>query len=388
MPNSSGLRRLQLSKAELVYAVWRLIDDQSPYNAGHSLEVAQLSIAIAVELGAPQEVVESVGIAGLLHDVGMVKISNEILDRPGGLTIAEEALLVTHPQDGFEMLMRLGLPAACLKGVLEHHERFNGSGYPNQLKGENISLEGRIIGVVETVVAMQLNDAYRTPPGLEAALAEIEKNAGILYDPRVVASYLRIYGENDLAHHLQPQQPRGRATKDQVMGLLASFAWSSEHALDPRVVVDDQFLLLQDLDERIGPRVLLPLDWKAIKGHLLVGEQALETTLWNVSDQGAALMLPAAATVAAHTFGTLTIIDPSSRQAQSSEVEVRWCETGADASFCGIQLLAGQWPEGGVVHRWLRASDPGAARGEAGLTSPRGAGAAASPDSPAGSPSG
>ena len=168
-------------------------ETRDPYTAGHQRNVSVLSEAIAVEMGLDEETVNSIRMAGLVHDVGKINIPAEILSKPGALGEVEFALIRTHPEVGYEIMKNIELPWRLADMILQHHERMDGSGYPAGLKGEEILLESRILAVADVVEAMSSHRPYRASLGGEAALEEIETNRGRLYDPQVVDACLRLF---------------------------------------------------------------------------------------------------------------------------------------------------------------------------------------------------
>jgi len=134
-------------------------------------------------------------VGSLIHDVGKIRVPSDILSKPGRITKAEFELIKEHPQTGYEVLSKIEFPWSVADIVLQHHERMNGSGYPQGLKGKGILLESRIVGVADVVESMTYHRPYREAPGLDAALDEIRKNKGILYDPEVVDACIRIFLE-------------------------------------------------------------------------------------------------------------------------------------------------------------------------------------------------
>jgi len=172
------------------------IEMRDPHTAGHQQGVARLACAIAQEMGLSQEQIEGIRMAALIHDVGKISVPAEILNKPGSLSDLEYGLIQTHPQVGHAILneaMEFPWPVAQI--VLQHHERMDGSGYPQGLSGEEIILEARILAVADVVEAMASHRPYRPPHGLDKALEEISQNRGILYDPEVVDACLRLFKE-------------------------------------------------------------------------------------------------------------------------------------------------------------------------------------------------
>ena len=168
---------------------------RDPYTAGHQRRVADLACAIATEMGLPQNKIEGIRMAGSIHDIGKLSIPSEILVKPAKPTNIEFSLIKEHPQIGYEMLKDVESSWPLAQIVYQHHERMNGSGYPRNLKGDEILIEARIIAVADVVEAMASHRPYRPTLGIEAALEEIEKNKGILYDDAVADTCLKLFRE-------------------------------------------------------------------------------------------------------------------------------------------------------------------------------------------------
>nr|HPL66480.1 HD-GYP domain-containing protein [Smithellaceae bacterium] len=171
------------------------------YTAGHQKRVADLARSIATEMGLNKDKIEGIRMAGSIHDIGKLAIPSEILAKPTKLTNIEFSLIKEHSQSGYEMLKNVESPWPLAQIVYQHHERMNGSGYPRKLKGEEIIIEARIMAVADVVEAMASHRPYRPGLGLDAALDEIEKNKGIMYDNSVADACLRLFREK--GYHLQ-----------------------------------------------------------------------------------------------------------------------------------------------------------------------------------------
>ncbi len=191
----SALDRAESLLQGAVAAAVRIIEKRDPYVADHSQRVAKLACAIARELGLPQERIEGLRMAAMLHDIGKVAIPAEILAKPGKLSETEFELVQTHPQVAAEILADIDFPWPVQEIIIQHHERLDGSGYPQGLKDGEIMLEARILAVADVVEAMAHHRPYRPALGIEAALAEIERGKGVLYDPDVVDACLRLFRE-------------------------------------------------------------------------------------------------------------------------------------------------------------------------------------------------
>ena len=192
----SNLDKLNKTLKGTVDALSSAVETRDPYTAGHQKEVAKIACAVAEEMGLPEDLIEGLRVASLLHDIGKIKIPAEILSKPAILTDIEYELIKTHPQAGHEILKTISFPWPVGKIVLQHQERMDGSGYPNGLKGDEICLEARILGVVDVVEAMCSHRPYRGALGKERALEEIEKYRGTLYDENVVDACLKLFRED------------------------------------------------------------------------------------------------------------------------------------------------------------------------------------------------
>jgi len=175
-----------------VYSLALAIERRDPYTAGHQKNVANLTVKIAQKLGLDEQKINILFMGGLLHDLGKIGIPAEILTKPGKLTPEEFALIKTHPRVGYEILKDVEFVGPVKEMVLYHHERLDGSGYPEGLKGDLIPMEARILAVADVVDAISSHRPYRPALGLEKAFEEIKKNRGILYDPDVVDACLSI----------------------------------------------------------------------------------------------------------------------------------------------------------------------------------------------------
>jgi putative two-component system response regulator len=187
--------KLQRALEGTVHALVAAIEMRDPYTAGHQQRVAQLACVIATEMGLPEEQIEGLRMAGLIHDIGKMNVPTEILSMPGGLNDLQYGLIKTHPQTGHHILTEIEFPWPLAQIVLQHHERLDGSGYPQGLSGEEIMLEARILAVADVVEAMASHRPYRPPRGLDKALEEISQNKGVLYDPVVVDTCLKLFAE-------------------------------------------------------------------------------------------------------------------------------------------------------------------------------------------------
>jgi HD-GYP domain-containing protein (c-di-GMP phosphodiesterase class II) len=171
---------------------------RDPYTVGHQRRVSQIACTIGREMGLSEERLRNLRVAGMLHDLGKFAIPSDLLSKPGKLTPPEFALIKTHPQVAYNILEPITLPGNTAKIILQHHERLDGSGYPQGLKGEEILLEARILGVADVLEAMCSHRPYRASLGLAETMNELARNQGILYDTAVVDACLKLYGQDDL----------------------------------------------------------------------------------------------------------------------------------------------------------------------------------------------
>ncbi len=188
-------QRLQEAMNATIETMSKIVDTRDPYTAGHQYRVSQLAIRIARELHLKPIQIEGIKIASLIHDIGKIGIPSEILTKPSKLSEIEFSLIKGHSQIGYDILKNIDFPYPIAQIVLQHHERINGSGYPNGLKSDDILLEAKIIGLADVVEAMSSHRPYREALGIDAALEEIIKNKGILYAPEVVDVCIRLFRE-------------------------------------------------------------------------------------------------------------------------------------------------------------------------------------------------
>ncbi len=206
--------RLRQSLIAAVAALASAAEMRDPYTAGHQRRVAALGTAIARRMGLSEDRIQGVFLGCVIHDVGKIRISLEILAKVAPLTPAELALLRTHAQAGFDTVKGIDFPWPIAEMILQHHERLDGSGYPNGLRGEAILLETRILSVADVVEAMRSARPYRAAVGLDRALAEVEHGVGRLYDAAVVAACVALFRQEGFSFDdLGP--PRGTAVSPQ-----------------------------------------------------------------------------------------------------------------------------------------------------------------------------
>jgi len=182
----------------IIHVVSLIIETRDPYTAGHQRIVAGIAQAVGQMMGLPGERIEGIALAATVHDLGKISIPAEILAKPTKLNAFEMNIIRTHPRSGYEILKMVDFPWPIAQIVLQHHERIDGSGYPQGLGARDILLEAKIIGVADVVEAMCAHRPYRPAQGVEKALLHIRQNKGILYDPQVVDACLQYFAEKKI----------------------------------------------------------------------------------------------------------------------------------------------------------------------------------------------
>ncbi|RKX70820.1 hypothetical protein DRP53_03720 [candidate division WOR-3 bacterium] len=181
-----SLDQLRRTIGNTLQAMAKILETRDPFTAGHQIKVAELARKIAQRLGLSEKRIEGIYNAALIHDIGKISVPAEILSRPSKLTKPEFDLVKNHCRIGYEILKGIDFPWPVAEIVLQHHERLDGSGYPQGLKGDRIMLEARILAVADVFEAMTSHRPYRPALTTEAAIDELRRNRGILYDPKVV----------------------------------------------------------------------------------------------------------------------------------------------------------------------------------------------------------
>ena len=190
-----SMEKLRRNLGGTIQAMSMMVETRDPYTAGHQRRVSDLARTIAQEMSLPKESVENIRLAGTIHDMGKISVPAEILSKPSKLTDIEMSLIKDHPQAGYEILKDVDLPYPIADFVLQHHERLDGSGYPQGLKNGQILLEAQIVSVADVVEAIASHRPYRPALGMEVALKEIEKGRGIFYDAEAVDACTILFKE-------------------------------------------------------------------------------------------------------------------------------------------------------------------------------------------------
>jgi len=180
-----------------IQAMAMIVEMRDPYTAGHQRRVTRLACAIAKKMGLSNDQIDGLRLAGLIHDIGKVRVPAEIPTNPDGLSEAEFNMIKMHPLIGYEILKTIEFSWPIAQIVYQHHERINGSGYPSGISGDDIILEARILAVADVVEAMASHRPYRPACGIDKALAEISQKRSVLYDPKVVDTCLQLFEDKE-----------------------------------------------------------------------------------------------------------------------------------------------------------------------------------------------
>ncbi|WP_255532112.1 HD domain-containing phosphohydrolase [Polynucleobacter parvulilacunae] len=198
--------RLSTALRSTIEAMSKTMEWRDPYTAGHQKRVASISMAIGRQLGWSNERIQSIYMAAMVHDIGKMAVPSEILTKPSRLTDLEMQMVQGHVEAGYQILKDIPFPWPIAEMVHQHHERLDGSGYPNGLKGDEICEEARVLAVADTIEAMATHRPYRPAKGLAAALDEIRIEAGTKLDTKVVdAAFKLLNGENELQKIIDTQ---------------------------------------------------------------------------------------------------------------------------------------------------------------------------------------
>jgi putative nucleotidyltransferase with HDIG domain len=195
------LRNLFYNTVEMII---RALQARDPYTSGHSTRVSRYCLLIAEKLKLSTKMKHSIYLAAMLHDIGKIGVSDTLLQRPGKLTRDEMKIVQEHSQLGASMIQVLGEMHPIVPYILHHHEAWDGSGYPDGIKGERIPLISRIIAVADTYDAMTSDRPYRKRRKKEEAIAELKKCSGKKFDPKIVKLFLEILDELSMKQEQEP----------------------------------------------------------------------------------------------------------------------------------------------------------------------------------------
>jgi putative two-component system response regulator len=194
---------IQETLQSTIHAMSQMAESRDPYTAGHQQRVSILACAIARKLSMCEDSMDTIRVAGLLHDIGKFRIPVDILNRPGDLLEVEYSMLKIHPKVGFDLLIHIPFSGPVAQIVYQHHEKLDGSGYPRGLKGQEILHEARILAVADVMEAMSSHRPYRPALGIERALEQIIDNKGIYYDSDAVEACRILFEQEDFFNQLR-----------------------------------------------------------------------------------------------------------------------------------------------------------------------------------------
>jgi HD-GYP domain-containing protein (c-di-GMP phosphodiesterase class II) len=210
--------RMRKTMGAIIQAMSMTIEKRDPYTAGHQRRATKLCRAIATELGFPWERIQGLRMAAAIHDLGKIHVPAAILNKPGAMSEHEMAIIRLHPGTAYDILKGIQFPWPLAEIIYQHHERLDGSGYPRQLKGDQILLEARILAVADVVESMASFRPYRPALGLEQAIQELRQNRGTLYDPQVVDVCIRLITEKGFDFQTKNWQQKTGAAKNSSNG--------------------------------------------------------------------------------------------------------------------------------------------------------------------------
>jgi HD-GYP domain-containing protein (c-di-GMP phosphodiesterase class II) len=188
-------RRVREQSLKMIVALLSLVEAKDPYASGHSSDVAKRAVSIGKVMGLSKEEIEDLRVAALLHDIGKIGIPNEVLHKPSRLTMAEFEVMKSHPAASVKIVQAWEPFAAAIPAILHHHERYDGTGYPHGLKGEEIPLLAKVLAVANSIEAMSSERPYRPPLRREEIMATLKEGASSQWDPRAVEAALKVLGK-------------------------------------------------------------------------------------------------------------------------------------------------------------------------------------------------
>jgi PAS domain S-box-containing protein len=188
--------RIERTLNSVVDIASSIVEMRDPYTAGHQRRVSELAVKIAERLGMSGHEVDDILVAALLHDMGKTAVPAELLTKPGALSPVEFALIKAHPEAGYRLAVSANMPELISEMIYQHQERCDGSGYPRGLKGDQMLIGAKVIAIADVVEAMSSHRPYRSALGTVAALAEIERGAGTLYDARASEACMSVFNED------------------------------------------------------------------------------------------------------------------------------------------------------------------------------------------------
>ena len=205
--HESVLVQLRVALRGFILALAKSVEERDPFTSDHQQRVADLARAIAEEMALSKKKIDGIQMAGFIHDIGKIKVPSEILNKTIKITQTEFEIIKTHPKVGYDILKNIAFPWPISQIIYQHHERIDGSGYPQGLTGDEIRLESRILAVADVVEAIASHRPYRAALGIDAAIEEISQNKGRLYDSDAVNACLRLLKEKKYQFKLELSIP-------------------------------------------------------------------------------------------------------------------------------------------------------------------------------------
>jgi putative nucleotidyltransferase with HDIG domain len=199
-------RRLEESSLEAIESLNATVDAKDPYTAGHSARVQRIALAVAEELGVPAERLDAVRFGGLFHDIGKIAVPDSILTKPAALDDDEYAVVQRHPADGAEIVSHFSRLHEAVPLIRHHHERWDGTGYPDRLAGEQIPLEACVVGLADAWDAMTTDRPYRASMPVDEAVAEVHRCRGTQFAPVVVDAFFAAFRRRPAV--FEPDEPK------------------------------------------------------------------------------------------------------------------------------------------------------------------------------------
>jgi len=198
LENRRLMERLQSAYKDMVHALAGALDARDRTTREHTDRVCHLAESIARELGWPDDRMPELWLGCVLHDIGKIGVPDTILQKPGPLNHDEFQLMKTHPMCGVRMVESIPYLKPAIPYILHHHEKYDGSGYPHGLEGEDIPIEARLLAVVDTFDAIISDRPYRKGRSVSVALAEIQAHSGTQFDPEIVSAFLRAWANGSI----------------------------------------------------------------------------------------------------------------------------------------------------------------------------------------------
>jgi len=201
---AAGTKQAVYALEQTIQSLAMLAEMKDSYTAGHQRRVANLACVIARGMNLDSSTIQGLRLAGLIHDIGKIRVPAEILTSTRRLSPPEMELIKVHPAVAFEVLRSIDFPWPIAETVYQHHERLDGSGYPRRLTGDHIIIEARILAVADVVEAITAERPYRKAIGIDAALEEISKQSGTRFDASAVDACIQVFRKKEFSLGEEP----------------------------------------------------------------------------------------------------------------------------------------------------------------------------------------